>query len=114
MPDGRRRALTVWHAKDITAEADAPVAGTPPTAYPFEGEGTQHVIFGDGQGRLHELYQSDGWHHTDLIDSAQLAPRVVGRASGWASVPLATQFVVFRMTDGRVHAIERRAGGDGG
>ncbi len=104
----------VWHPKDITAEAEAPEATAAPTAYAFEDEGTQHVLFQTGDGRLHELYQDDGWHHSDLTDAASLAPRVVGQAYGWASVPLAMQFVVFRMTDGHVHLLSRRSGGDGG
>ncbi|KAA9110199.1 hypothetical protein [Microbacterium rhizomatis] len=100
----------VWHPKDITDEADAPLASAPPTSYAFEDEGSQHVLYRTDDGRLHELYQDDGWHHSDLTDAAHIAPRVVGQAHGWASVPLAMQFVTFRMTDGHVHVLSRPSG----
>ncbi|MBB2965646.1 hypothetical protein [Leifsonia aquatica] len=103
----------VWHAKDITDEGGAPQATSDPSAYAFESEGTQHVVFlSDDDGHIHELYQSDGWHHGDLTDSSASVVRAVDPPFGWASAHYGTQHVVFRDEYRRVYLLSRGTGDD--
>ncbi|WP_025156852.1 hypothetical protein [Leifsonia aquatica] len=103
----------VWHAKDITDEAGAPTATTDPSAYVFDSEGSQHVVFLSGDdGRIHELYQSDGWHHTDLMDASATVVRATDAPQGWASSHYGTQHVVFRDLYRAVHLLSRGTGED--
>lgn len=47
-----------WHINDLTAATGAPAAGVVPACYVFDGQGTQHVVYGRPvDGHIHEL----GW-----------------------------------------------------
>ncbi|MFF2052613.1 hypothetical protein ACFVU2_13510 [Leifsonia sp. NPDC058194] len=103
----------VWHAKDITNEAGAPSSTSDPSAYVFDSEGSQHVVFlSGGDGHVHELYQSDGWHHGDLMDSSGTVVRAIDPPMGWASAHYGTQHVVFRDEYRTVHLLSRGTGDD--
>jgi len=46
-----------WHFSDISTAARAPRSQTPPAAYMFDQQGTQHVIYeGYDDGHMYELW----------------------------------------------------------
>jgi hypothetical protein len=96
-----------WHFKDLTAEAQAPLCTSYPTAYAFEATGTQHVLY-EGQyydGHVHELWwDSDGWHHNDLTDATG-APLSSGVPAGYEFPGDGTQHVVYTGRDSHIHAL---------
>ena len=104
----------VWQHKDITAEASGPLASSDPAGYAFDAEGSQHVVYlSGGDGHIHELYQSDGWHANDLMEASGTVVRAVDPPMGWASRTHALQQVVFRGDDPRgVHLLTRGTGDD--
>ena len=97
-----------WHAKDLTAEAEAPLATAYPNAYIFATNGTQHVLYGGApaDGHVHELWwDSDGWHHNDLtIDSGehQLALTV---PTGYEFYAEGTQHAVYQGRDDHIYEL---------
>jgi Fungal fucose-specific lectin len=72
-----------WHYNDLTTATGAPLPGgtggplplaveQSTSAYAFEDEGTQHVIYIGGEdNHFHELWwDNSGWHHNDLTVAA--------------------------------------------
>ena len=97
-----------WHETDLTVTAGGPpAAGDSVAAYPFEGQGTQHVIYpGDLDGHVHELWWNvqEGWHHHDLtVDGG--GPNAVDVPSAYATEYDDTQHVSYRSADGHVHEL---------
>jgi hypothetical protein len=45
-----------WHAADLTAVTGAPAAAGDPTGYVFDTQGSQHVMYRDGNGHIQELW----------------------------------------------------------
>jgi hypothetical protein len=63
------RKLMGWHHNDITAAAGAPLPSVDESisAYAFEDQGTQHVIYVGQDSHINELWwDNNGWHHNDL------------------------------------------------
>ncbi|HWD62681.1 MAG TPA: hypothetical protein VG369_09290 [Humibacter sp.] len=102
----------VWHEKNLMSEAGAPQASTPPRAYLFTDEGSQHVVYLDRttSGHIRELYQDDGWHPNDLTDAAG-APTARLTPSGFDFVTGDTQHVVYLGLDAHVHLLSRAHAG---
>jgi Fungal fucose-specific lectin len=96
-----------WHHYDVTAATGAPKAyfeGL--SAYTFDAQGTQHVVYTGVDLHVHELWWDvNGWHHSDLSaatgapDSTQSAP------SGYVFDVQRTQHVVYVGADGHVHEL---------
>ena len=65
-----------WHTDDLTAATGGPSFGGSLGAYAFEGQGTQHVIYGDNTypSHLHEMWWDPGGWHTDDLTAATGAP----------------------------------------
>jgi hypothetical protein len=95
-------------------EASGAPATSDPAGYAFDAEGSQHVVYLSGDdGRIHELYQADGWHANDLMDASGTVVRAVDPPTGWASATHSLQQVAFRGDDPRgVHLLSRGAGDD--
>jgi hypothetical protein len=76
-----------WFSNDLTARTHGPVAIFSPSAYAFERQRTQHVLyqgFGDGagDGHIHELWWDGNWHLNDLTSQAG-GPPISGEVSGY-------------------------------
>lgn len=60
-----------WHHYDLTAATGAPnpyFLGV--SAYTFDAQGTQHVVYSGVDKHVHELWwDHDGWHHSDSAPS---------------------------------------------
>jgi hypothetical protein len=77
--------------------ADVPVAG-----YVSETAMTQHLVYADAAGRLHELLwdAQHGWQHTDLAAPPTSAPRAsTGGTSAYVYPPDHSQHVFYLDTD---------------
>jgi hypothetical protein len=86
-----------WHLQDLTTEAGtAPSPIVKPAAYVFGAQGTQHVVYTDGNDtHVHELWwDSAGWHHNDLT-AATGAPQFAGPAAAYMFDLQGTQHVVY-------------------
>ena len=109
-PDNHIRELwfdtSGWHTSDLTtATGTVPAAaGGPMTAYPFEKQHTQHVVYASGDGRLHELWcEQTTWHASDLSAAAGMPP---ARAlTGYAFEAQGTEHVVYRGADHRLYEL---------
>jgi hypothetical protein len=94
-----------WQSGDLTAVTGAPVADSAPSAYMFDSEGTQHVIFQGTDSHIHELWwDSTGWHHNDLT-AATGAPLASDEPTGYVFRSQSTQHVNYRGTDGHIHEL---------
>jgi hypothetical protein len=87
-----------WHLNDLTAATGAPPSiGGFFTAYPFETQGTQHVIYKSfplNDMHLRELWwDHTGWH-TDDLTAATGAPGAPWSVSGYAFEAQGTQHVI--------------------
>ncbi len=98
-------AANGWHIEDLSAATGAPLAVGDPSAYVFNAQGTQHVLFRDGDGHVRELWwdAGGGWHLEDL-SIATGAPPAAGNPCGYVFDAQGTQHVVFR--DGAGHIRE--------
>jgi hypothetical protein len=106
-----------WHFKNLINEANAPHAVSAPTAYAFEAEETQHVLYrAAGDSHIHELYwkDGDGWKHSDLMtNTSGGAPDIFGQAFGafgWEA--FAGQKIVYMGVDRLVHLLSRGSDGN--
>jgi hypothetical protein len=93
-----------WQQANISEEALAPPCFTSPHGYPFEAEGTRHVVYRDGNGDVHELWWDGSWHHNNLT-AASGGPRSLTDPHGYAFEPDGSQHVVYRGEDGNVHEL---------
>src|SRR5262249_51208927 len=65
-----------WHHNDLTAATSAPLPSVDESisAFAFEHQGTQHVIYVGQDSHIRELWwDNNGWHHNDLT-AATSAP----------------------------------------
>ncbi len=92
-----------WHDGDLTAVTGAPSAAGDPAAYVFDAEGTQHVIFREGNGHIHEMWwdPSGGWHDGDLT-AAMGAPSAAGDPAAYVFDAEGSQHVIYRAGDGHL------------
>ena len=95
-----------WQVNVLTTQADAPAASWAPAGYPFDAQGTQHVIYqgyaiGEGgDGTLHELHwDTSGWHHLSLTSAANadLADQFTSLVGYVLPPPSNTQHVYYRL-----------------
>jgi hypothetical protein len=96
--------LNGWHHNDLTAATGSPWAfGL--TAYAFEAQYTQHVVYlGNPDFHIHELWwDSNGWHHNDLTATTG-APASDGYPAGHVFPAQGTQHVV-HAAGGHVHEL---------
>jgi hypothetical protein len=104
----------VWHFKNLMNEAQgAPPAmsSAAPTAFAFEAEQTQHVLYRASDNHIHELYWNGSWNHNDLTNNTG-APNISGQAYGWEFVTGGRQQVVFMGADNLVHLLTRGYAGN--
>jgi hypothetical protein len=101
-----------WHFGNLTSQTGAPSANTlAPTAFAFETEGTQHVLYQADDGHIHELYWNGSWNHNDLTQNTN-APEIDGQAFGWEFKFTSRQQVVYKGVDRQVHLLSRGVGDD--
>jgi len=110
--DGRIHELygaDTWNRNDLTAAAGGapPLATLAPKAYPYNSQGTQHVLFdGSAQGpdfHIHELHwDNNGWFHADLTNQTHspLALDFMGYEFN------GVQFIAYRGDDGHIHELQ--------
>jgi hypothetical protein len=108
-----------WHFNNLTAATGSPVIGSEELldgpaldAYAFEGQGTQHVVYGSFP-RIHELWwDSTGWHANELTVTAGNAPpeSESGALQAYAFEAQGTQHVFYASTE--LHMIELRWASD--
>lgn len=107
-------ADAVWHDKNLLDESGGPASATPPQAYLFTLEGTQHVLYLStaDDGHVRELYWDDGWHANDLTDNTG-AQQALAAASAFTFGAGRAQVVVFQGLDLHVHVLTRKSADDG-
>jgi hypothetical protein len=99
-----------WHHNDLTAATSAPLPGVNQSmsAYAFEDQGTQHVVYvGQNEFHINELWwDNSGWHHNDLTaaTSAPL-PSVDESISAYAFEDQGTQHVVYVGQDSHINEL---------
>jgi hypothetical protein len=108
-----------WSTDDVTTQANAntatqtkaPPAASDPSAYMYDAQGTQHVMYVGTDGDVHELYWYNGqWYTDDVTTQANAntatqtkAPPAVGNPSGYVFNAQGTQHVMYRGTDNDIH-----------
>jgi hypothetical protein len=104
-------ATNGWGSGDLTAVTGAPTAAGDPAGYVFDAEGSQHVIYRAGNGRLYELWwtAAQGWNQGDLTAAAG-SPHAAGDPGAYAFRAEGTQHVVYRTADGHLHEMWWRPG----
>jgi hypothetical protein len=108
---------TGWHTDDLTAATGASPADDfgPLTAYAFDAQGTQHVIYSDANysdRHIHELWwDATGWH-TDDLTAATGAPHDIGDLVAYVFAAQGTQHVIYEgVSDNHVHELWSDASG---
>ncbi len=97
----------IWQTGDITDTTGAPPAGGGAiTAYAFETQGTQHVIYSSAlDNHVRELWWNiNGWHTADLTSVAG-APPAAKPITGYVFQAENTQHVVYNGVDNRIHEL---------
>ncbi|MFJ8469673.1 hypothetical protein [Streptomyces swartbergensis] len=98
-----------WRHKDLMAAAGnvGDTAMSNPVCYVWDVDKTRHVIFRDGVGRVHELWNNGQWHHSNLTLATQggPAPVAVGDPFGYTWDVDKTQHVVYRGADNHIHEL---------
>ena len=62
-------AVWRWHLQDVTTETGALLAASSPTAYTWDADDSQHIVYRDVDGHIQELYFQKAnlsWHDNDL------------------------------------------------
>ena len=96
-----------WHHNDLTAAAGAPLPAVDQSmsAYAFEDQGTQHVIYLGQDSHIRELWwDNNGWHHNDLTIAAS-APLPDVIVSAYAFEEQGTQHVIYLGQDLHIHEL---------
>lgn len=112
------RGAGSWHFNDLTAATGAPaisndelVWGAALDGYAFEGQRTQHVVYG-AFPHIYELWwDSSGWHVNDLVAAAG-APNELesGSLRGFADEAEGTQHVFYTAADEHIVELRWEAG----
>lgn len=99
----------VWQSDDVSVATGAPPADpTTLTAYAFEAQGTQHVVYASAHDmHLVELWWNvNGWHLADLTTSARGVPAAPRSAIfGYAYDGQMTHHVIFVGADHHLHEL---------
>jgi hypothetical protein len=96
-----------WHVGDLTAQTNAPPPqnGLPVSAYAFETQGTQHVMYVGTDSHLHELWWDGGWHVGDLTAQTNAPAPALFAASAYAFENQGTQHVIYVGADTHLHEL---------
>jgi hypothetical protein len=87
-------AAASWQHQDLTAATGAPAAAGNPSAYPFLGQKTLHVVYWSADGVIHELWRdATTWHHNPIGSGS---PKSMSDPSGFVLERNGTQHVVYR------------------
>jgi hypothetical protein len=95
-----------WRHNDLTHATNATRAIGTPTGYTWDVDDTQHVVYRGEDGRLYELWftQGPGWRLGDGVTNT--APvRAVGDPVGYTWDVDNTQHIVYRGEDGQLHEL---------
>lgn len=94
-----------WRHNDLTAEANAPAAFSDLTAYTWQADQSEHVIYCKDQ-HVHELWLSypGRWQHNDLT-AATGAPTTLGRPAAYSWNVDRTEHVIYYGTDSHLHEL---------
>jgi hypothetical protein len=91
-----------------TTGTPKPAGNSALAGYSAEYEQSQHVIYVGTDGHIHELYNSGGWHTTDLNDSAGAPLPMDGTPlAGYAFENERTQHVIYIDSNGNVREVYR-------
>ncbi|WP_460358242.1 PLL family lectin [Mycobacterium sp. ZZG] len=92
---------TGWRATDLTTMTGAPPpAGNALSAYAFESQGTQHIIYTGVDGQLYELWWEGGRWQVGALSAGVSSPKPAkGRPMGYAFEWQGTQHVVYPTAD---------------
>jgi hypothetical protein len=102
-----------WHRGDLIAAAGGPPSVGALSAYVFDAETTQHVIYRSSNGHIHELWWfPKGAPHNGDLTAATGAPLTAGNPSGYMFEAEGTQHVVYRGQDAHIHEIWWNAQGN--
>ena len=95
-----------WRRVDLgAAGAGAPTAIGDLCGYIFPGQGTEHIVFRAGDGRLHELWRDErGFHHENLSAEAG-GPAAADDPVAYVFQLQGTQHVLYRATDNLIHEL---------
>ena len=89
----------------LSAKAGGPAAAGDPSAFAWEGDDTQHVVYRGPDNQIHEIWQRRGaeWKYGGAINVITGAPAAAGDPSGFAWEGDNTQHVVYRSVDNQIH-----------
>jgi hypothetical protein len=99
-----------WSTDDLTMRTGTVAPGTTGyvAAYPFDSQGTRHVITAGDDGHVTELWHDGaGWHHDDLTTSTSAPPCDLAPLTGFARSIQETQHVLY-VNINNLHIIELR------
>lgn len=115
--DGRIHELwfsetTDWRQNNIGQQTEAPLAVGNPSAYVWEENNTQHVVYRDADGQVHELwYRADlGWQHVNLT-AVYNAPPAASDPFGYVWEAEQTQHVIYRGANNHIYELWKGATG---
>src|SRR5438093_1196022 len=92
-----------WTHNPISQKLGAPVALSKPTAFAWEGDKTQHVVYVGSDGNVHELWFRKGGMNPQWQYGG--APPAVGEPSGFSWEHDKTQHILYRAADNNVHEL---------
>jgi len=100
-----------WQHAAIGKDAGAPAAAkAKPTAFAWEDDKSQHIIYSGTDNKLHELWFKHGyvvsgsWQHKNITDEAK-APKVAGDICAFPWEGDESQHVAFCTDNGAVHEL---------
>lgn len=93
-----------WHHNPIGQLANAPAAAGDPSAYAWEKDKTQHIVYVGQDGMIQELWYRDKWGHNP-VGQITGAPPAAGTPYGYAWEKDGTQHIVYRGKDGQIHEL---------
>ena len=99
---------TMWASIQYSGTLPPPAQTRSIAGYQTAFDEQLHVVYLDGDGRVHELFFDGSWHHNDLF--AQASGNPVPAAPGSALVGYSTEFneqqhIGYLDSDGRVHEL---------
>ena len=110
----------LWYRKDfganwkdggvLTQIAGAPQAAGSPSAYAWESEKTQHIVYRGADSQIHELWFKKDllgghWNYGGAISANVGAPAAAGDPYGYVWEGDQTQHIVYRGTDNNIHEL---------
>ena len=114
-PTVRNAVVAAWHEVGIGGDPlhlnrsgafNAPRAVGAPSGVVFASLGVTNIVYRDGQGRLHELWQHGSDAGTsNLTQLANNAIRAAGDPTTYINTPEGLEVALYRATDGHVHGL---------